>query len=326
MSTARECPYCGQRSEDGHLCHKCTRATKKALRRIADLWPILQETITRRDRLTPAAEIRAETIYGPIPFKAQASEVASKVRARLVPWVKICVEDYGAEFPPDRVGSFCGLLSAYSGRLRTHAESEAWADEVASSRDEIAGAVDLPADRAKVPTGPCPEHTADDEPCAGVIFAIYPAVEELSPHMDCVSPTPGVVVCGKSWPAKDWAHLGSRILARQAQIAEQKSRGRQPDQAAAQYIEPAEWMGARVFLSVADASVVYGIPLRKLYRWLAAGRIRTYEVPAAVLSKARVRVVLPEDVRWVKVEEEVREADVATRRANLLRRAQMVEG
>ena len=317
MAKSRECPFCGKASRDGHLCHKCTRETREALARIAELWPVLQETITRQDVLTPPSEVHADMIHGPLPYKAPAAEVADRARARLVTWVRLAMADHGAPCPPDVVPAFCSLLIAYASALRLRDDAEDWADEVVSMRDEIAGAVDLPAERSRVQTGPCPERTSDHEPCPGVVVAIYP--RDLPPHADCTPPAPGLTVCGRSWPAESWGSLGGRIVARQRQIEVQKSRGK-TDDAAMAYIEPPEWMGAKVYLTVPDAAVVCGVPSSTLYRWVSAGEIDTFSVSASAAGRRDVLVVDPEHVakRRARAIDALEGVDLLTRRLRLL--------
>lgn len=314
----RECPYCGTTSRDGHLCHKCTRTTKRNLARIAELWPVLQETITRQDVLTPPSEVHADTVHAPLPYKAAAADVADRVRHRLVSWVRLAMDEHGAPCPPDLVPAMCHLLTAYAAQLRVRADAEEWADEIAASRDEIAGAVDLPAERAKVTAGPCPEHTDDDEPCPGVVIAIYP--RDLPPRADCTATTPGTAVCGRTWPAKDWAHLGSRIAARRRQVDQQLARGKDPDAVTMAYLEPPAWMGARVYLTVPDAAVVCGVPVSTLYRWVAAGEVDTMLVPSTTSGGREVQVVDPAKVsrRHARAIEDLEGIDVETRRERVL--------
>lgn len=282
--TTRPCPSCGEHTRDGHLCWRCTRHTKRALLRIAELWPTLQETITRQDRTGTTSEIHAQTIHGPLPFAPVASDVAARVRTDLTHWTHICIDTYQAATPPDRIPSMCRFLVAYAADLRRHEHAGTWADQVTWARDSILWAVDL-TDR-RTPAGPCPESTEDGEPCPGVIVAIYPVDENVSPRMDCTRPhglPDGAKVCGRSWPSQDFRHLGGRILARQQQIDEQIARGRprtdSDDTAATVYTPPQPWSGGKLLLSIADAAIIYGVPRSRIEWWIRNGDLERYPRP-----------------------------------------------
>lgn len=274
-SPARECPSCGEFSADSHLCHKCLRSTKRAIVRISQLWVSLEEAITRQDHFAPPSEVRASSLFGPLPFRPVPSEVARDARERLVKWVAIA--SVGHATPNNTIGAYCRFLLSRADKMRTAVYAESWADDMALTRDEIAGAIDLPAERSRVNVGPCPEHTDDGEPCAGRIVAIYPSDLDESPHMDCTIPAAGVKVCGRSWPASQWAHLGDRIQARQQQIDAQKSRVK-PDETVTEYSEVPEWTGGRTFISISDASMIYGVPRKTLEGWISRGKLRSYPV------------------------------------------------
>lgn len=278
QNPARECPLCGEFSRDGHLCHKCLRNAKKAIVRIAQLWVSLEEAITRQDHFAAPSEIRSGTLFGPLPFRPVPSEVAHDGRRTLARWVGVVVSTWGAPRPVATIGAQCRLLDAYAPKLRTSPHAEQWADDMSRLRDAIAGAVDLPAVRSRVNVGPCPERTEDNEPCAGLIVAVYPSDIDDGPHMDCTPPPSGVRVCGKSWPASQWSHLGDRIVARKAQIDGQRARLVDPHHEPAEYSQAPEWIGPRHFITVADASLVYGIPRTTLDRWVKSGKVRPYSV------------------------------------------------
>ncbi len=220
------CPYCKEASRDGLLCPRCTREAKRNLRRIVELWPTLQESVTRRDNLEPASEVRSKQIHGALPFRTDASAVADKVRSDMVMWARICVEDYSAPWPRNTIASVCQMLIGQASNLRRHPDAGGWAWDAAAAVRWITAAVDL-TDRRAV-AGPCPEATGDGEPCPGIVFAVYPVDDRESPHLDCSrNPAmPDAEVCGRSWPAKEFNRMGLRIAGRQAQIEAQIARAR----------------------------------------------------------------------------------------------------
>ena len=317
----RVCPFCGEGSRDGHLCHKCTGNVRKAIVRVAQLWVSLEEAITRQDHLQPPNEVRAEVLFGPLPFRLVPSEVAKDARQRLSRWVGVVVATSSGSGPENSIGAYCRYLLDHTPMLRVRDDAEEWADDMTLCRDQIAGAVDLPAERSRVTVGPCPERTDDEEPCSGIVVAVYPSDMDESPHMDCTPPPPGedgkpIKVCARSWTPPQWAHLGARIAAKQQQVAMQKARVHS-DGEVMRYLEPPEWLGAKVFLTVADASVVCGVPLSTLHRWVKAGEVPAQMVPATVLGKREVQVVDPAKVA-ARQARAVEDVGVATRRARVL--------
>ncbi len=308
--TTRSCPKCKGQSRDGFLCYSCVRATKKALDRIADLWPALQETITRRDRTQPASEVRAQTIYGPLPFRDAPSRVAAEVRNDLVGWVRISIDELGADVPRDTIPGLCRALSSSAHQLRKHEAAAEWAESIAGDMARIVRAVDLTDRRA--PAGPCPERTEDGEPCGGVIVAVYPVDERVSPWMECTKSDPGTDICGGVWDATEWRSLGPRILARKAQIDGQKARPK----ADLSLIEwPAEVPAEVTPISIADAAVIYGVPPGTIRGWLHDKRLTKYPMAAGLSTPGRpVTVgVDPEQVARLAAERKAELERVRTR-------------
>lgn len=265
--TDRTCPSCGGRSVDGHLCHDCTKRTRRALRQIAEWWPSLEETITRQARLHAGAAGGA--IFRPLPFDDAVSKLAHEVHADLVGWVRIAVEG-GAAHPERGDTPFLALhLIGLLPDLRTH-EDAAELTGLSAWPARIREAVDYPDERGKIKVGPCPERI-DEEPCAGTVWARF--FEDARPSMTCEPPEQGVVVCGASWPAGEWERPASRILAR---LAEQQ---RTRDLAAAYgpkaaTVRPPMPLAAIVpLVTVADAALIYGVPEGTVRRWLSEGKL-----------------------------------------------------
>lgn len=258
----KTCPRCRKHSADGHLCHACTKAAKAAVKLIAELWPHVEEAITRRDHLEPSGEIRAKMIFGPLPYRPEVQTIADEVRNDLVGWARICIEELGCRAPADTIGGVCGLLAAESRRLRKHEAASEWAGAMLADLHQISKAIDL-ADR-RLLAGPCPEHTEDGEPCAGVVYALYPVDDRERPSAQCTKPPKVKAVCGKVWMPEEFGMLGRRIIIRQAQIDGQKERAATDEQVADFIIEPPDGV---VVISVADAATIYGIPQSTIYRW-----------------------------------------------------------
>lgn len=293
MST-KPCPQCGQRSNDGHLCHICTsrlrvRLTHAVEPSVATLWPVLQETVTRRDRLTQPSEVHADTIHGPLPFKDHASRVADDVRGKLLGWVRIAIDDLGADCPADDPVAWCHLLARMLPRWRTHEGAVDFWREVWIMPTAMLAAMDYPEERARIPAGPCPEHTEDQEPCPGQVVSIFPADQAIPPRAECTPRSKGDPVCGRVWPSTEWAGLGLAILVREAQIARQQQRGRTPTPTRDQWQKPD---GRRDLIDVLDAAALYGVPMGTLRQWMSAGvvvRHRVIGVDADLIDPRDVR-------------------------------------
>lgn len=276
----KTCPRCQKHSTDGHLCHECTKAAKDATKRIAELWPHLEEAITRRDHLEPSGEVRAKMIFGPLPYRPEVQKVADEVRNDLVGWARICIEELGATVPANSMGGICGLLVDQARKLRKHEAASEWAGAMLADLHRISKAIDL-SDR-RLLAGPCPERTEDDEPCAGLVYGIYPVDDRERPRAECTKPPKVKAVCGRVWMPEEFDTLGRRIITRQAQIDAQKGRAATDEQVADFAIEPPDGV---VVMSVADASVVYSVPQSTIYRWVESGhRLIRYRLVTEVTT------------------------------------------
>lgn len=277
----RTCQRCQKRSTDGHLCHECTRAAKAAVGRVAELWPHVEEAITRRDHLEPSGEVRAKMIFGPLPFRPEVQKVADEVRNDLVGWARICIEEYGCDAPADTIGGVCGLLVEQARRLRRHPAANEWAGSMLANLHRISKAIDL-ADR-RLLAGPCPERTQpDNEPCGGMVYAVYPVDERERARAECTKPPMVSSVCGRVWQPEEFDTLGRKLIARQAQIDAQKGRVATDAKVDEFAIDPPEGLA---IISVADAATIYGIPQRTIYRWTESGhQLIRYHLVAEITS------------------------------------------
>lgn len=275
------CPACSGRSRDGMLCHGCMRTTRKALEHIAEWWPTLEETITRQARLrTPAA---SGAVFRPLPFELEASKLADEIHNDLVGWVRIAAE-VGAPWPEQGdTPNLARHLVTHLDTLRRHdaADSLPTVDDWPRA---IRRTVDYPDERGRIKVGPCPE-TADDEPCAGLVWARF--FEAERPTMTCEPAKPDEPPsCGKVWMAEQFREASNRILAR---LGEQR-RSRELATAYAPKTatpRPPLPLGSMIpLVTVPDAASIYGIPEGTIRRWLSEGKLWPFGTPGARLVSA----------------------------------------
>lgn len=271
------CPSCEARSGDGMLCHRCMRNTRKALRQIAEWWPVLQETIARQDRLHATAQSGA--VFRPVPFEPAASALADEIHSDLVGWVRILAEEMAGPWPErDSTPALARHLEHHLTTLRRHEAADSL-PALDCWPGKIRRAVDYPDERGKIKVGPCPERVGADETspgeaCSGIVWARFFEGSEQRPTMTCEPPpTPGALVCGREWPAGQWREPATRILRR---MDEQRvSRERAAHYAPKVDKPPAPLPVASIIplVTIADASIIYGVPEGTIRRWLSEHRL-----------------------------------------------------
>lgn len=285
VSQPKTCPVCNGRSKDGHLCHRCVSHCTGILQRVGQSWHDLTVTLARLDRLGPRAEGHSIGNTQPLPIGWAAVELRHHIRATLVRWTKITIDEMGADYPHDTVPALCRHLIAWAPQLRKREDAARWHEDLAchSWRRRVAGldrhittAVDHPDERASVPAGPCPQIDDEGEHCAGQTVAHFPADPTERAWIDCP-------LCGWRCESTDWTAGAAAILARQRQLdrGEQLARylvGAVSNHTTA-YTAATPWLGHRVFMTVADASLTYGIPEDTIRRASREGRLtrRTYD-------------------------------------------------
>ena len=265
--TARTCPACGGRSGDAMLCRTCQRITRRALHKIAQWWPTLEETITRQARLHASGPSGA--VFRPVPFETSASHLADQVHADLVGWVRILADELDGPWPEMAdTPSLARHLTTHLPTLRRH-EDAAELPLLDQWVARIMRAVDYPDERGKIKVGPCPEKI-EDEHCEGIVWARF--FESETPTMTCEGEQG---VCGKVWPAGQWEHASNRILRRmeEQRLARERAAHFAPKVAP---VEPkAEMPRASIMplVTVADAASIYGVPEGTIRRWLSERKL-----------------------------------------------------
>ncbi|MEC4854667.1 hypothetical protein R2325_02670 [Mycobacteroides chelonae] len=104
-----KCRKCSQKC-DLFLCSKCVEQLREHATQLAWLVARLDETVTRQDKLTSATIGKSSD--EPLPFNANASEIAGQARGTITTWVRAICEHRDITFEPVRVMSlhFIGPL------------------------------------------------------------------------------------------------------------------------------------------------------------------------------------------------------------------------
>lgn len=199
------CATCDRPVADAHVCTACATRTAARLRTAADLWPELDTTIARLDRMgdpTPRAGRPAPAL----PVNLAASEVGDVVRNTVTAWARHIADEVGADLP----GDMPEMMRWLAGRIEW-ARHQPWAAEAIDELGEVprllARALDRPATRTRFPVGPCPEQDDDGRWCPGEVVAIVPASTERASVMRCSH-------CGSEWGTVQWLRAGKRIIDR----------------------------------------------------------------------------------------------------------------
>lgn len=284
---SRTCPACEGRSDDGHLCHACVRTLKAELTTVGKRWHDLRVTIARLSHIGPTSERPSKTI--PNPYNIDAAALASDIRARLVGWVKLTMEDYRAALPHDSVPALCRFLIVWLPELRKHAAALelhreimalSWQGETRPMGNQVTRAIDLPS-HTRVKVGPCPE-APEGEPCSGVVHATFPKDVTAPAWMECGT-------CHWRSESRYWDEDGERVRQRERAI----KRGQ--DLATAIYgeVRPTIYSQpvrhAPVLLTVPDAALTYGIPERTLRDQLGKAITRYGRRGLTLVDPAEVR-------------------------------------
>lgn len=95
-----KCRKCSQPAQL-FLCPKCVAALREHATQLAWLVERLDETVTRQDKL--ASPTIGKASDEPLPFNANASEIAHRARGTVTTWVRAICEHRGITFEPVRV-------------------------------------------------------------------------------------------------------------------------------------------------------------------------------------------------------------------------------
>lgn len=205
----RECPRCGTRQEQGWLCDGCRRHVRVTLRAIAHDWPDLMDAFTRVRGIPTESEGHGKGGGQPLPYDERAAEVSHHVRAVLVSWVKLTIEELHADSPGDRIGAMAAHLTAWLPVVRRQEWALEFADEVDDLHAWLIGA--LQQGEGKLVTlqrAACPD-------CDGALVARVGLDWSRNPMIRCRT-------CTREWGAGAWDELMAQSQERDDQIPEEQ--------------------------------------------------------------------------------------------------------
>ena len=199
------CPRCGERSDQGWLCSGCTRYTRTTLRGIRSDWPDLMDAFVRARGIPTETEGHGSGGDQPLPYDEQAATVSHHIRAVLSSWVRVTVEDFRAECPPDRIGAMVAHLAGWLPTIRKQEWAGDFADEVSDLHAWLIGALQRGEGRlVTLQRASCPH-------CDGALTARMALDWSRNPMIRCRT-------CTSEWAARAWDDLKRQSDLRDATI------------------------------------------------------------------------------------------------------------
>lgn len=210
---------CGRPVDGATLCNGCTAALVADLQAVPDLAAELDVTLARQARF--GERNGGRSAEKPLPYDVRASEAGWVLRNTLTTWARVIVEEWGqngAQRHGDGLtapGRYPGTsqdvmtaemalwLTGHINHIRTHPAAGEASEEIRGAVQQARDAVDAPANRARIPIGPCPEPD-----CTGHLTAYIPAQPDRPAAMTCGQ--------GHTWDTLHWRSIGRRVLAAQA--------------------------------------------------------------------------------------------------------------
>ena len=214
---------CGRPVDGAFLCQQDTTKLRGTLEYAAWIAGELDVTLARQARF--GERNGGKSADKPLPYDVRASEAAWVLRNTLTTWCRVMIDELGQDMPKTATpGESDGLtgaprygranqdvttaeaalwLSQRIGVLRTHPAAGEAADEIGQAVAQARRAIDQPANRARIPIGPCPEPQ-----CPGHLTAYIPAQPDRHPTITCGQ--------GHTWDTIHWRSIGRRVLAARA--------------------------------------------------------------------------------------------------------------
>lgn len=154
-SMTTDCTACGSPVKDqAYLCQGCTDRLSRDLGDVGALAAELQTTRHKQDRMAGAATgVLSRSADKPLPWNQHAAEVDDALRATVVGWVRVVLEERGGRPPVDTMRALSGFLLASVEWIRHHADAAECADEIADAVARARQAVDRRQSRNYA--GPC---------------------------------------------------------------------------------------------------------------------------------------------------------------------------
>jgi hypothetical protein len=120
----------------------------------------------------------------PLPWDERASEAAEVLRATVVAWVRIAVEEGNVRCPSDDMGAMSRTLLAGLEWLRHHDAADECADEIGHAVTMARRVIDAPPGRLYA--GPCDPKGEFGDACPTDLYAREGATEVVCPACELV--------------------------------------------------------------------------------------------------------------------------------------------
>lgn len=239
MAAKRTCGTCNIEVRDQVVI--CRRCEQELRRRLVDQSAHRGELELELRREARKHEmLRAANLDWRIPFDDRASQLLDRQRNLLGKWVQLvaklrpplagpwcsrackhpsCATIRRTNLPGSAVAARSIWLAMSAGMLRRRIEARLILEAFRRLDRDVVALIDLPADRARIHVGPCPNvwptgGGANTEHCPGQVHAHFPLEESEPCYMVCGA-------CEERWPSWQWNRTGSRILDRVEQLEKQ---------------------------------------------------------------------------------------------------------
>ncbi len=180
--TAHECfTGCGRPVQDATICSTCTDDLERDLLAVAIFRDELETTLSRQAVMGERNGGKSAEV--PMAYHPGASEALDVLRSTLVGWVRIAVEEDGADWPENTLDAMADLLACRLNWLRRHQAAPEAVDEIHAAVSLARRMVDRPPPRWYA--GPCHEDF-QGSPCAGQLYARPGATEVVCPTCEAI--------------------------------------------------------------------------------------------------------------------------------------------
>lgn len=240
MAPKRVCGTCNTEVRDQVMI--CRRCEQELRRRLVDQSAHRGELeLELRREARKHQLLKAANLDWRIPFDDRASQLLAEQRLLLARWVlqlqrmaapavgpwcsRACRHDSCATMrrtrpPAPHVAARSIWLMLNVGMLRRRVEARLILEAFRRLDRDVITLIDLPADRARVHVGPCPNVHPDGVHCPGQVHAHFPLEVSETCYMVCGA-------CEERWPSWQWNRAGSRILERVDQLERQAALAKQ---------------------------------------------------------------------------------------------------
>lgn len=194
------------------ICGGCAHRLRTTLRNQGEFEAQLETELARQSVKQPRSD-GGRSFDHPLPYSEQAGLLLFEQRNLLVSWSKLIVEEYGCDWPEDRIPPMARFLAHQIKTIQNHAAAPDLVAEFGMLRGRIIKLIDSLENRTRIDVGPCFAEYPEGI-CPGQMIAIVPADEEIPPVMRCS-------VCRIEYRSDQWVRAGAKINQRAAQLRDQ---------------------------------------------------------------------------------------------------------